>query len=104
VTHRLELDDETLSVGVSGSALVEVVAAEIVVGLAGGEQVPDDHQAGLRCERRRVIPIGPEVIDAVDDYLTARRARIGSYAATDALVVRSDGRDFPRGASTAIER
>jgi integrase len=31
--------------------------------------------------RRRVIPVGPEVIEAVDAYLTSRRERLGSYRA-----------------------
>ena len=47
--------------------------------------------------RRRVVPVGPEVIDAVDAYLISRRDRLGSFRATDELFVRADGRPFTRG-------
>jgi site-specific recombinase XerD len=47
--------------------------------------------------RQRVISIPPEVVDAVDAYLTSRRDRIGPYDATDTLFVRADGRPFTRG-------
>ena len=46
--------------------------------------------------RRRVVPVGPEVIEAVDAYLLSRRDRLGPYSATDKLFVRSDGRLHPR--------
>ncbi len=47
--------------------------------------------------RRRVVPVGPEVIEAVDDYLVSRRDRLGTYRASDELFVRVDGRVFTRG-------
>ena len=47
--------------------------------------------------RRRVVPVGPEVIEAVDAYLISRQDRLGSHRATDELFVRADGRPFTRG-------
>ena len=47
--------------------------------------------------RRRVIPVGPEVVHAVDAYLLSRRNRLGPYEASDELFVRGDGRPFTRG-------
>jgi site-specific recombinase XerD len=47
--------------------------------------------------RRRVVPVGPEVVEAVDAYLESRLARLGRYAPTDPLFVRADGRPFTRG-------
>jgi Tn3 transposase DDE domain/Phage integrase family len=47
--------------------------------------------------RRRVVPVGPEVIEAVDAYLISRRDRLASFQATDELFVRADGRPFTRG-------
>ena len=44
VAHGFELGDEAALAGGAVAALVEVVAAEVVVGLAGGEQVPGDHE------------------------------------------------------------
>ena len=40
VAHGFELGDEALLVGRAVATLVEVVAAEVGVGLAGGQQVP----------------------------------------------------------------
>jgi integrase/recombinase XerD len=60
-----------------------------------------DHSPRLRVYgkggRRRVIPVGAEVIEAVDAYLTIRQERLGSYRATDELFVCADGRPFSRG-------
>jgi hypothetical protein len=47
VTEGFELGDEALLVGGAGASLVEVVAAEVGVGLAGGEKVPGDDKDGV---------------------------------------------------------
>ncbi|HEX2273667.1 MAG TPA: tyrosine-type recombinase/integrase [Acidimicrobiales bacterium] len=47
--------------------------------------------------RRRVVPVGREVVEAVDAYLETRLARLGRYSPTDPLFVRADGRPFTRG-------
>ena len=47
--------------------------------------------------RWRVVPVGPEVVEAVDDYLLSRRERFGPHSPTDVLFGRSDGRPFTRG-------
>ncbi len=47
--------------------------------------------------RRRVVPVGAEVIEAVDAYLNSRKHRLGSFSPTDRLFVRGDGRPFSRG-------
>lgn len=44
VAHGFELADEASLAGFAVAALVEVVGAEVVVDLAGGEQVPADDQ------------------------------------------------------------
>ncbi len=50
--------------------------------------------------RWRVVPVGPEGVEAVDDYLLSRSERFGPHSPTDVLFVRSDGRPFSRGTST----
>jgi integrase/recombinase XerD len=37
--------------------------------------------------RRRVVPVGPEVIEALDAYLGSRRQRLGSVSPADRLFV-----------------
>ncbi len=44
VAHGFELGDESSLPGVAVSSPVEVVGAEVGVGLAGGQQVPGDDQ------------------------------------------------------------
>lgn len=41
--------------------------------------------------KTRVVPVAPEVTDALTAYLDARRARLGHYTSTDALFVRLVG-------------
>jgi len=43
-SHGFELGDEASLSGVAGTSPIEVVAAEFVVELAGGEQVPGDDE------------------------------------------------------------
>ncbi|CAN5853455.1 tyrosine-type recombinase/integrase [soil metagenome] len=42
----------------------------------------------------RTVPIPPEVVTIIDTYLESRRNLIGSYTATDRLVVRPGGRSL----------
>src|SRR3954452_7361767 len=60
-SEGFELGDESLGVGF-GVAALEVVAAEVVVGLAGGEHVPvgDQHRVLDGAERAAVPDAGPE--------------------------------------------
>jgi hypothetical protein len=61
VAEGLELGDEALG-GAFGVAALEVVAAEVVVGLAGGEHVPvgDQHRVFDGAERAAVADPGFE--------------------------------------------
>jgi hypothetical protein len=47
VAHGFELGDESAFAGGVVATLVEVVATEVLVGLAGAEEVPGDHQDGV---------------------------------------------------------
>jgi hypothetical protein len=59
VSERLELGDEALGVAF-GVAALELVAAEVVVGLAGAEHVPvgDQHRVLDGAERAPVADAG----------------------------------------------
>lgn len=46
--------------------------------------------------KRRTIPVAPEVVTAVQDYLASRAERLGPPAASDRLFVRADGRPLNR--------
>src|SRR5215217_3156444 len=61
VAESLELGDEAFGVAF-GVAALEVVAAEVVVGLAGGEHVPvgDEHGVFDGAERAAVPEVWPE--------------------------------------------
>ncbi len=41
--------------------------------------------------KTRVVPVAPEVTDAIAAYLDSRRARLGAYTSTDPLFVRLVG-------------
>ncbi len=91
---------------VRDSALVAVfVGAGVRIGEAMAMRVNDiearDRSPRLRVYgkggRWRVVPVGPEVVEAVDDYLVSRSERFGPHSPTDVLFVRSDGRPFTRG-------
>ena len=52
MAEGFELGDESALAAVVVAAPVEVVGSEVVVGLAGGEQVPGDDQDGVaNCDR-----------------------------------------------------
>lgn len=53
MAHGFELGDKAALVGGAGAPLVEVVAAEVGVGLAGGEQMPADYEDRVAHSDRR---------------------------------------------------
>lgn len=79
----------------AGVRIGEVIAMRV------GDVEARDRSPRLRVlgkgSKRRVLPVGPEVVVAIDAYLDDRRARVGGFTSTDALFVRHDGRSFTRG-------
>ncbi len=75
MSHGFELGDEALLACRAGPSLVEVVAAEVGVDLAGGQQVPGDDQDRVADGDRRT-PGPTSATNAVADS-AGRRKKLG---------------------------
>ena len=98
MSHGFELSDESILVGGTGAALVEVVAAQVVVGLAGGEQMPDDDQDRVS-NGHRGTPRSPP-----SPYTGVLRAKVGVFGASSGMSGFDEGDAEPFGAVTGPPR
>ncbi|HLI56333.1 MAG TPA: tyrosine-type recombinase/integrase [Actinomycetota bacterium] len=80
--------------GGSGARASEAIEAR--VGAVRHENGSDTLHVVGKGGKRRTIPVAPEVVTAVQRYLTTRTERLGSATASDRLFVRADGRPFNR--------
>lgn len=80
--------------GGAGARASEAIDAR--VGALRSENDTDTLHVVGKGGKRRTIPVAPEVVAAVDDYLRDRSRRLGPPAASDRLFVRADGRPLNR--------
>lgn len=79
----------------AGLRIGEVITLR-VGDLEAAERSPRLRVAG-KGGRRRVVPVGPEVVALLGAYLASREQRFGPPRSTHPMFVRADGRPFSRG-------